>query len=85
MQSRFDVLVVGAGPAGSAAAITAATRGLDVLLVDKATFPRDKTCGDGLTTGALRLLEQLGFPLDAIPSYTSVHEMHDRDPAAAGT
>ena len=49
-------------------------RGLDVLLVDKATFPRDKTCGDGLTTGALRLLEQLGFPLDTIPSYTSVRE-----------
>jgi geranylgeranyl reductase family protein len=74
MQSRFDVLVVGAGPAGSAAAISAATRGLDVLLVDKATFPRDKTCGDGLTTGALRLLEQLGFPLESIPSYTSVRE-----------
>ncbi len=74
MHSQFDVLVVGAGPAGSAAAITAATRGLDVLLVDKATFPRDKTCGDGLTTGALRLLEQLGFPLHTIPSYTSVRE-----------
>jgi menaquinone-9 beta-reductase len=74
MQSRFDVLVVGAGPAGSAAATTGASRGLDVLLVDKATFPRDKTCGDGLTTNALRLLEQLGFPLDSIPSYTSVDE-----------
>jgi menaquinone-9 beta-reductase len=45
-----------------------------VLVVDKATFPRDKTCGDGLTTNALRLLEHLGFPLDSIPSYTSVHE-----------
>jgi geranylgeranyl reductase family protein len=74
MESRVDVLVVGAGPAGSAAAHTAAQRGLDVLVVDKATFPRDKTCGDGLTTGALRLLEALGFPLDAIPSYTSVRE-----------
>ncbi len=74
MESRFDVLVVGAGPAGSAAAITAASRGLDVLLVDKATFPRDKTCGDGLTTSALRLLERLGFPLDDTPSYTSVRE-----------
>jgi geranylgeranyl reductase family protein len=74
MEAAVDVLVVGAGPAGSAAAITAASRGLDVLLVDKATFPRDKTCGDGLTTHALRLLEQLGFPLEAIPSYTSVHE-----------
>jgi geranylgeranyl reductase family protein len=74
MDTRVDVLVVGAGPAGSAAAFTAASRGLDVLLVDKATFPRDKTCGDGLTTGALRILEALGFPLGAIPSYTSVRE-----------
>lgn len=74
METRVDVLVVGAGPAGSAAAITAATHGLDVLVVDKATFPRDKTCGDGLTTGALRLLEALGLPLAALPSSTSVRE-----------
>ena len=74
METRVDVLVVGAGPAGSAAAFTAARRGLDVLVVDKATFPRDKTCGDGLTTGALRILETLGFPLGALPSYTSVRE-----------
>jgi geranylgeranyl reductase family protein len=58
---RVDVLVVGAGPAGTAAAITAAGRGLRVVCVDKAAFPRDKTCGDGLTTGALRLLERLGL------------------------
>ena len=49
------MLVVGAGPAGAAAAIEARRLGLDVLVVDKARFPRDKTCGDGLTTGALRL------------------------------
>ena len=55
-----DLLVVGAGPAGSAAAITAAAKGLSVVLVDKATFPRDKCCGDGLTTLALRQLEDLG-------------------------
>ena len=48
-----DVVVVGAGPAGTAAAIHLARAGRDVLLVDKATFPRDKCCGDGLTTGAL--------------------------------
>lgn len=71
---RADVLVVGAGPAGSAAAITAASRGLDVLIIDKATFPRDKTCGDGLTTGALRHLERLGLHLSALPSYTPVRE-----------
>jgi len=44
-----DVLVVGAGPAGSAAAAWAARTGRDVLLADAARFPRDKPCGDGLT------------------------------------
>ena len=48
-----DVLVVGAGPAGSAAAAWAARAGLDVVLADAATFPRDKTCGDGLTPRAI--------------------------------
>src|SRR5438552_2678187 len=56
-----DVVVVGAGPGGTAAAITAADLGLRVVCVDKATFPRDKTCGDGLTTNALRLLAGLGL------------------------
>jgi menaquinone-9 beta-reductase len=60
-----DLLVVGAGPAGAAAAITARGHGLDVALVDKATFPRDKTCGDGLTTAALAGLERLGV---AVPT-----------------
>jgi geranylgeranyl reductase family protein len=60
-----DVVVVGAGPAGTAAAITAHDLGLDVVLCDKATFPRDKTCGDGLTTAALRHLESLGVPYGA--------------------
>jgi geranylgeranyl reductase family protein len=55
------IIVVGAGPAGIAAAITLRTRGYDVTVIDKAVFPRDKCCGDGLTTGALRLLDQLGF------------------------
>jgi geranylgeranyl reductase family protein len=51
---RFDVLVVGAGPAGSATAIHLARTGASVLLVDKARFPRDKPCGGGLTGRALR-------------------------------
>jgi len=58
---RVDALVVGGGPAGSAAAITAARAGRSVLLIDKATFPRDKCCGDGLTSLALRLGERLGL------------------------
>jgi len=56
-----DVLVVGAGPAGSGAAACAARNGLDVLLADAATFPRDKPCGDGLTPRAIAELTRLGL------------------------
>ncbi len=59
--TRTDVLVVGAGPAGSAAATWAARAGLDTLLADAAVFPRDKTCGDGLTPRAIGELQQLGL------------------------
>ena len=58
---RTDVLVVGAGPAGSAAAAWAAQAGYDVLLADAAVFPRDKTCGDGLTPRAIGELQRLGL------------------------
>lgn len=58
---RTDVLVVGAGPAGSAAAAWAARHELDVVLTDAAIFPRDKTCGDGLTPRAIGELERLGL------------------------
>ncbi|MGL5810944.1 MAG: geranylgeranyl reductase family protein [Nocardioides sp.] len=58
---RTDVLVVGAGPAGAAAAAWAARAGLEVVLVDAAVFPRDKTCGDGLTPRAVHELAKLGL------------------------
>ena len=57
---KTDVLVVGAGPAGSAAAAWAARAGLEVTLVDAETFPRDKPCGDGLTPRAIAELDALG-------------------------
>jgi geranylgeranyl reductase family protein len=57
----LDAVIVGAGPGGSATAHFLARRGLDVLLVDKFAFPRDKTCGDGLTPRALRVLERMGL------------------------
>ena len=60
-----QVLVVGAGPAGSAAARHLARAGLDVLLVDQHAFPRDKVCGDGLIPDAHRALDRLGL-LDAV-------------------
>jgi len=57
-----DVIIVGAGPAGSATAAYLAMAGLDVLLLEKATFPREKVCGDGLTPRAVRELITLGIP-----------------------
>jgi geranylgeranyl reductase family protein len=61
MDSHADVVVVGAGPAGSAAAAWAARAGRDVLVIDSANFPRDKACGDGLTPRAVAELERLGL------------------------
>ena len=60
LPARCDLLVVGAGPAGSAAAQWLARAGRDVLLVDQHAFPRDKVCGDGLIADALRALDRLG-------------------------
>ena len=60
-----DVVVVGAGPGGAATAYWAASAGLNVLLLDKATFPRDKVCGDGLTPRAVAELVRMGVPLRA--------------------
>jgi geranylgeranyl reductase family protein len=76
-----DVVVVGGGPAGSAAATTLARAGRAVVLVDKATFPRDKCCGDGLTTGALRLLEQLGLDPASVASWQPVDDVVVRSPS----
>jgi geranylgeranyl reductase family protein len=58
---RYDVLVVGGGPAGAAAGYWLARRGHRVLVVEKKVFPREKTCGDGLTPRAVRQLEDMGL------------------------
>jgi geranylgeranyl reductase family protein len=76
-----DVVVVGAGPGGAAAAITLACAGRAVTLVDKARFPRDKICGDGLTAGALRLLEGLGLEPGEVPSWQRVDDVVVRGPS----
>ncbi|WP_082099237.1 geranylgeranyl reductase family protein [Corynebacterium camporealensis] len=67
MPKLFDVAVVGAGPSGSAAAIHAARAGWEVALIDAAEFPRDKTCGDGLTPRAMHQLDLLGIKVN--PTY----------------
>jgi menaquinone-9 beta-reductase len=77
----FDVLVVGAGPAGTAAAIELARGSRSVLVVDRAVFPRDKCCGDGLTTLALRELEHLGFDPGTVRDWFDVDSAWLRSPS----
>ncbi|MEA2002652.1 MAG: geranylgeranyl reductase family protein [Actinomycetota bacterium] len=59
-----DVLVVGGGPGGAAAGYWLARRGLDVLIVEKKEYPREKACGDGLTPRAVKELIDMGFDFD---------------------
>lgn len=84
---------MGAGPAGSSAAAWAARHGLDVMLVDAASFPRDKTCGDGLTPRAIGELCRLGLE-DWVRGHTVNHglrahgfgqTLHLRWPTLPGT
>jgi geranylgeranyl reductase family protein len=58
---RYDVLVIGGGPAGAATAYWLARAGHDVLVVERKVFPRDKTCGDGLTPRAVHQLDEMGL------------------------
>lgn len=62
---RRDLLVIGAGPAGAAAALRAAGRGASVTVFEKGERGRDKVCGDGLTPRAIAALQELKLPVDA--------------------
>lgn len=73
---KVRVLIVGAGPGGGAAAIALAQRGVDgVLLVDRARFPRDKTCGSALSPQALRVLARLGVDGDVRRAGYPIHTL----------
>ena len=76
-----DVVIVGLGPAGSAAAIELRRAGRSVVAIDKAVFPRDKCCGDGLTTLGLRELEHLGLERETIPDWFEVGGAAIRSPS----
>src|SRR5450432_2329735 len=69
---RFDVLVIGSGPAGSIAALVLARGGARVALVDKAAFPRDKACGDLIGPRGVQLLHELNLDM---PDATRVSDM----------
>jgi menaquinone-9 beta-reductase len=70
----YDVAIIGAGPGGAATAHYLALAGLRVLLLDKFNFPRDKTCGDALTPGALRILDEMGL-LERIQGGSARHDL----------
>ena len=61
MSTEFDVAIVGGGPSGAAAAHYLATAGHSVVVCEKKTFPREKTCGDGLTPRAVKVLSEMGL------------------------
>ena len=75
------VLIIGAGPSGTACAATLHSHGHDVTVIDKAIFPRDKCCGDGLTTNALRILESLQFDPSRVADWQSCSEIEVRSPS----
>jgi geranylgeranyl reductase family protein len=78
--TEADVLVVGGGPAGAATAYHLARHGVDVLVVDRATFPREKVCGDGLTPRGVRSLLALGVDPLQTPGFTMVNGLRVHGP-----
>ncbi|MGY1727061.1 NAD(P)/FAD-dependent oxidoreductase [Geodermatophilus sp. SYSU D01062] len=81
---RWDVVVVGGGPAGAAAALAARRDGASVLVLDRADFPRDKVCGDGIAPEALDVLAGLGADVAALTAgYAPAPRLSLRSPGGA--
>ena len=68
---RFDVIVVGGGPAGATMAWALAGRGVRVAVLERARFPREKVCGDYVEPGGLRILEAMGC-LESLPGLAPI-------------
>jgi geranylgeranyl reductase family protein len=80
MMQRYDLVVAGGGPSGSAAAWQAAQTGANVIVLDKAEFPRDKPCGDGLTARAVSYLQTMGLA-DEVSTFHRVNRVRVFSPS----
>ena len=82
MDLDYDAIIVGGGPAGSATAINLLARcpSLKILIADKADFPRDKACGDGLSPGAVEYLSDIGITSESIPKANVIKEAEIHGP-----
>ena len=74
MTQRYDLVIAGGGPSGSAAAWQAAQTGAKVVVLDKAEFPRAKPCGDGLTARAVSYLQKMGLA-DEVATFHRVNRV----------
>ena len=83
MTQRYDLVIAGGGPSGSAAAWQAAQTGAKVVVLDKAEFPRDKPCGDGLTARAVSYLQKMGLA-DEVSKFHRVNRVTVLQPQRMG-
>ena len=82
MTEKFDVIICGAGPAGTTCALALGNSGLKVALVDKSNFPRDKTCGDAIAAYAPKVLNTINpVYAKALLDFTAKEKINQFKPA----